>query len=47
MRRRSPPGTRFRLFPEYASGYAEPEIVTLSLPAGSVGSARPTTRCTR
>jgi hypothetical protein len=38
MRRRSPPGTRFRLFPEYASGYAEPEIVTLSLPAGSVGS---------
>ena len=31
------PGTRFRLFPEYASGYVEPEIVTLSPPAGSLG----------
>jgi len=37
MRRPSPCGTRVRLFPEYASGYAEPETVTLSLPAGSVG----------
>jgi len=31
-------GTRFRLFPEYASGYAEPETVYLSLPAGSIAA---------
>ena len=31
-------GVRFRLFPEYASGYAAPEMVTLSLAAGSVGA---------
>ncbi len=30
-------GTRFRLYPEYASGYFEPELVIVSLPAGSVG----------
>jgi hypothetical protein len=30
-------GTRFRLFPEYASGYREPETVVVSLPAGSIG----------
>lgn len=30
-------GTRFRLFPAYAAGYAEPEIVELSLPPGSIG----------
>jgi len=30
-------GTRFRIFPKYASGYAEPEVVTLSSPLGSVG----------
>jgi hypothetical protein len=29
-------GTRFRLFPEYASGYAEPETVILSPRAGSI-----------
>jgi hypothetical protein len=33
----APSGTRFRLFPEYASGYAEPETVTVSPPAGSIG----------
>jgi len=37
MRRLSRPGTRVRLFPEYASGYVEPETVSLSLPAGTVG----------
>jgi hypothetical protein len=37
MRRLAEPGTRFRLFPEYASGYAEPETVTVSPPAGSLG----------
>ena len=37
MRRVAVPGTRFRLFPEYASGYAEPETVTVSPPAGSLG----------
>jgi hypothetical protein len=37
MRRVAEPGTRFRLFPEYASGYAEPETVTVSPPAGSLG----------
>ena len=29
-------GTRFRLFPSYAEGFAEPEVVELSLPAGTV-----------
>lgn len=29
-------GTRFRLFPSYAEGYAEPELVELSLPPGSI-----------
>jgi hypothetical protein len=33
----SPEGTRFRLFPEYASGFAEPETVTVSPAAGSLG----------
>lgn len=37
MRRETLPGTRFRLLPEYASGYLEPEPVTLSPPAGSLG----------
>lgn len=30
-------GTRFRLYPEYASGYFEPELVVISPPAGSIG----------
>jgi hypothetical protein len=30
-------GARFRLFPEYAAGYFEPETVQLSLPPGSIG----------
>jgi hypothetical protein len=30
-------GTRFRIFPKYASGYVEPEVVTLSSPLGSIG----------
>lgn len=30
-------GTRFLLYPQYASGYAEPELVTVSSPAGSLG----------
>jgi hypothetical protein len=30
-------GVRFRLFPSYAEGFAEPEIVEVSLPAGSIG----------
>jgi hypothetical protein len=30
-------GTRFRLFPAYAAGYAEPETIEVSLPPGSVG----------
>jgi hypothetical protein len=30
-------GTRFRLFPAYAAGYAEPETVELSLPPGAIG----------
>ena len=30
-------GTRFRLYPEYASGYFDPELVIVSPPAGSVG----------
>jgi len=29
-------GARFRLFPAYAAGYAEPEIVELSLPPGAI-----------
>ena len=29
-------GTRFRLYPSYAEGFAEPEVVELSLPAGTV-----------
>jgi hypothetical protein len=37
MKRAAVPGTRFRLFPEYASGYVEPETVTVSPPAGSLG----------
>jgi hypothetical protein len=37
MNRMARSGTRFRLFPEYASGYAEPDTVTLSPAAGSVG----------
>lgn len=32
-----PEGTRFRLYPAYADGFAEPELVTLSPPAGSLG----------
>jgi hypothetical protein len=31
------PGTRFRLYPQFASGYAVPERVVLSCPLGSVG----------
>ena len=31
-------GTRFRLFPSYAEGFAEPEVVELSLPPGMVGA---------
>ena len=38
LRRPPPQGVRFRLFPEYASGYTEPETVVLSPPAGSVGA---------
>jgi hypothetical protein len=30
-------GTRFRLFPAYAAGYAEPETVQVSLPPGTIG----------
>ncbi|GGE98723.1 hypothetical protein GCM10011611_00290 [Aliidongia dinghuensis] len=30
-------GTRFRLFPKFAEGYAEPETVVLSPPRGTVG----------
>ncbi len=30
-------GTRFRLFPSYAEGFAEPELVEVSLPPGSIG----------
>ncbi len=30
-------GTRFRLFPAYAAGYAEPEVVEVSLPPGTIG----------
>jgi hypothetical protein len=30
------PGTRFRLFPSYAEGFAEPEVVEVSLPPGVV-----------
>ena len=30
-------GTRFRLFPAYAAGYAEPEMVEVSLPPGTIG----------
>jgi hypothetical protein len=30
-------GTRFRLFPSYAAGYAEPEVVELSLSPGTIG----------
>ena len=30
-------GTRFRLFPAYAAGYAEPELVEVSLPPGTIG----------
>ena len=30
-------GTRFRLFPAYADGFAEPQVVVLSPPAGTVG----------
>ena len=30
-------GTRFHLFPSYAEGYTEPEIVEVSLPPGSIG----------
>lgn len=30
-------GTRVRLYPEYAAGYREPEVVHLSPPPGSVG----------
>ena len=37
MRRERSPGTRFRLFPEYASGYVEPETVSLSPPPGTIG----------
>ncbi len=37
MKRVAVPGTRFRLFPEYASGYVEPETVLVSPPAGSLG----------
>jgi hypothetical protein len=37
MIRMALPGTRFRLFPEYASGYIEPETVTVSPRAGSLG----------
>ena len=29
-------GTRFRLYPSYAEGFAEPEVVELSLPPGTV-----------
>ncbi len=29
-------GTRFRLFPSYAEGFAEPETIAVSLPAGSI-----------
>ena len=29
-------GTRFRLYPSYAEGFAEPEVVEVSLPAGTV-----------
>src|SRR3954454_24112039 len=31
-------GTRFRLFPSYAEGFAEPETVEISLPPGSIGA---------
>lgn len=31
-------GTRFRLFPEYAAGYVEPETVYLSPPPGSIAA---------
>ena len=37
MRRQYRDGTRFRLYPQYAEGYAEPETVVLSPPAGSLG----------
>ena len=41
MRQRGKPsrraGTRFRLFPSYAEGYTEPELVEVSLPPGSIG----------
>jgi hypothetical protein len=30
-------GTRFHLFPSYAEGYSEPELVEVSLPPGSIG----------
>jgi hypothetical protein len=30
-------GARFRLFPEYAAGYVEPETVQVSSPAGTIG----------
>lgn len=32
-----PGGTRIRLFPSFAEGYAEPEVVELSLPPGTIG----------
>ena len=37
-------GTRFRLFPSYAEGFAEPEVVEVSLPPGTVraGPSDPT-----
>jgi len=30
-------GTRFRIYPQFASGYTEPELVTLAAPCGSIG----------
>ena len=37
-------GTRFRLFPAYADGFAEPETVVLSPPAGTIVAGPADTR---
>lgn len=37
MIRHRPDGTGFRLFPQYAEGYAEPELVLVSRRAGTIG----------
>jgi hypothetical protein len=32
-----PGGTRFRLFPQFAEGYREPELIEIPLPPGAIG----------